>query len=50
MCEKCAELDRRIDHLRSMVEKLADPQTLAAANKLIEEMESEKAQLHPEGK
>ena len=48
MCWKCAELDRRIDHLRRMVEQLYDPPTTEAANQMIEEMEAEKAKLHPE--
>jgi hypothetical protein len=48
MCEKCAELDRRIGHLKSMIEHLADQKAVAAANRLIEEMEAEKAALHPE--
>jgi hypothetical protein len=48
MCEKCAELDKSILHLRRMIEQLGDHQTLAAANTLIKEMEAEKATLHPE--
>lgn len=47
MCEKCAEIDRRIGHIRTMIANLAAPDTVAAANKLIEEMEARKAQLHP---
>jgi hypothetical protein len=49
MCEKCTEIDRRIGHLKRMIEHLGDPQTVAAANTLIE-MEREKAKLHPEWK
>ena len=48
MCEKCAEIDRRIGHMKSMIEHFADQQTVAAANALIEEMKAEKAKLHPE--
>ena len=48
MCDKCIELDRRMDHLRKMVEQLRDPRTTDAANKMIEEMEATKAKLHPE--
>jgi hypothetical protein len=44
MCEKCAELDRKIVHLRRMVEQLADPRTINAAKNMIKEMEAEKAQ------
>jgi hypothetical protein len=48
MCRKCEELDRKIGHLRRMIERLADPQTIAAANALIEKMDAQKATLHPE--
>ena len=47
MCEKCEEIDRRIGHIRMMIANLAAPDTVAAANKLIEEKEARKAQLHP---
>jgi hypothetical protein len=50
MCEKCAELDRRIGHLKKMAEHLTDEQTIGAANSLVEEMEAEKVRLHPEVK
>jgi hypothetical protein len=46
VCDKCDEIDRRIGRLRTMVAQLADPQTIEAANKLIEEMEAKKAQFH----
>ena len=42
MCEKCDEIDRGIGHLRRMIEHLEDPGTIAAANKLIEEVEARK--------
>jgi len=48
MCDKCAELDRRIGHLRKMIELLEDPGTVEAANKLIEQMEATKATFHRE--
>lgn len=50
MCEKCTEIDRRIGHMKRMIEHVGDPQTVAAANTLIEEMEREKAKLHPKRK
>jgi hypothetical protein len=46
MCEKCAELDRKIVHLRRLVENLTDPGTINAAKNMIKEMEAEKAQHH----
>jgi len=48
MCDKCTELDRRIGLLKKMVERLEDLATIEAVNKLVEEMEARKAQLHPE--
>jgi hypothetical protein len=47
MCEKCEEIDRRIGHLDRMIEHVEDPQTVAAANTLIDEMKAMKAKLHP---
>jgi hypothetical protein len=47
MCAKCAELDRKIDHLRRMLEQVADPKTINAAIDLIRAMEAEKARYHP---
>jgi hypothetical protein len=48
MCEKCIELDRRIDHLKRMMERFEDPETVEAGNKLIEQMEARKAAFHSE--
>jgi hypothetical protein len=48
MCEKCAELDRKIELLRRMIENLVDPETIRAARDLTKIMEAEKARLHPE--
>ena len=48
MCEKCDEIDRGIGHLRRMIEHLEDMGTIEAANKLIEELEARKVQLHCE--
>jgi len=47
MCEICAELDRKIVHLRRMVEQFTDPGTINAAEIMIKEIEAEKAQHHP---
>jgi hypothetical protein len=48
MCDKCTEIDRRIGHLRTMVAQLTDQKTVEAANKMIEEMQAQKAALHSE--
>jgi hypothetical protein len=47
MCEKCAELDRSIGHLKTMIEHFSDPQTVAAAHALLKEMAARKAAHHP---
>jgi hypothetical protein len=46
VCDKCTELDRRIDHLKKMIERLEDPETVEAANEMIAQMEATKATLH----
>jgi hypothetical protein len=48
MCDKCSELDRKIEHLRRRIEHLFDPETIKAAKDLIKIMEAEKARYHPE--
>jgi hypothetical protein len=48
MCNKCADLDRLSCHLRKMIQTLADPRLVAAAEQMIAEMETQKAALHPE--
>jgi hypothetical protein len=48
MCDKCAELDRRISLLKTMIENMADPSSVEAADRLIREMEAKKAEYHPE--
>jgi hypothetical protein len=49
MCEKCSELDAKIER-QKLAARLLDPPTIEGINKLIEEMEAEKARLHPECK
>ena len=48
MCDKCAELDKKIAHFKDLASRLVDPQTVEGANKLIKEMQAQKAALHPE--
>jgi hypothetical protein len=48
MCDKCAELDNKIEHYRSLVAKVMDPLTAERVGKLIEDMQAQKAGLHPE--
>jgi hypothetical protein len=48
MCEKCAELDERIERCRRGVVSINDQLTIDRLNALIDELQVEKAALHPE--
>ncbi len=48
MCDKCQELDKKIEHYRSLVARVTDQLTNERVAKLIEEMQAQKAALHPE--
>jgi hypothetical protein len=48
MCEKCAELDRKIGHYRVILARVPDPQLSEGIAKLIEEAEAQKAAFHSE--
>jgi len=48
MCEKCVELDDKIEHYQRMASRISDQAMLAGIKELIERMQAEKAALHPE--
>jgi hypothetical protein len=48
MCEKCVELDSKIEHYRFMASRISDQAMLAGIKGLIERMHAQKAALHPE--
>jgi hypothetical protein len=48
MCERCVELDAKIDRYKQMARMVTDQRTLDAIAKAIEEANAEKAALHPE--
>jgi hypothetical protein len=48
MCDKCVELDGKIEHYRSIASKMTDPQTIDGIKALIESMRAQKVALHPE--
>ena len=48
MCEKCVELDGKIEHYQKLSSLLTDQRTLEAIKQLIAQMEAEKQALHPE--
>jgi len=49
MCDKCSELDKKIDHYRRVIDAINDRQAVDGITQLIKEAEAEKAKLHPEG-
>jgi hypothetical protein len=48
MCDKCVEIDSKIEHYRRLSSGIADQLTLDGIKKLIEQMKEQKAALHPE--
>ena len=48
MCEKCVELDGKIEHYQRLSSKITDQLTLDGIKELIERMKAQKAVLHPE--
>jgi hypothetical protein len=45
---QCAELDKKIEHYRSLIARVTDQQANEALRKLIDGMGAQKAELHPE--
>jgi hypothetical protein len=50
MCDKCDELDGKIEHYRMLALDISDRLTLEGITDLIKEMEAQKVQFHPERK
>jgi hypothetical protein len=48
MCEKCKELDAKIEHYRWLSASISDKQTLDGIKALIAGYEAQKKALHPE--
>ena len=48
MCEKCAELDAKIERYRRLASQVSDPTTTERAATLIAEIKAQKAALHPD--
>jgi FAD/FMN-containing dehydrogenase len=48
MCEKCVELDGKIEHYRRIASRITDQATLDGIKELIERMKAQKAELHPD--
>jgi beta-phosphoglucomutase-like phosphatase (HAD superfamily) len=48
MCDKCVELDRKIEHYRLLASRVTDQPTIDGIKELIERMQAQKLALHPE--
>jgi hypothetical protein len=48
MCEKCVELDSKIQHYRVLASRITDQPILDGIKHLIEQMQAQKAALHRE--
>ena len=48
MCEKCVEIDGKIEHYRNLSSLVTDQQALDGIKLLVAQMEAEKRALHPE--
>jgi hypothetical protein len=50
MCDKCEQLDKRIEHHQKLLLGIADQLTVDRIKSLIEDLQAQKASLHPEQK
>jgi hypothetical protein len=50
MCDKCDELDKKIDHYQLILLSIGDQITTDRIKVLIEDLQAKKATLHPEQK
>ena len=48
MCSDCIQIDRKIEHLRTLALRVSDQQTLNGIADLIAELEAKKVALHPQ--
>jgi hypothetical protein len=48
MCEKCVEIDRKIEHYRLIESRMTDPALLEGIKGLIEQLQTAKVDLHPD--
>jgi hypothetical protein len=48
MCEKCNQIDEKIEHYRELISRVTDQLTTEGIAGLIAELLAQKAALHPE--
>jgi hypothetical protein len=50
MCEKCEQLDKKIEHYKKLILGISDQLTIDRIKSLIADLQAQKAALHPEQK
>jgi hypothetical protein len=50
MCDRCFEIDKKIDHYRTLASLINDQLMLDGIKQLIERMQAQKIALHPDQK
>jgi hypothetical protein len=50
MCDKCAPLDKKIEHYQKLLLGIADQLTVDRIKSLIGDLQAQKSELHPEQK
>jgi hypothetical protein len=50
MCDKCAKLDKKIEHYETMLVSIGDRVTVERLMALVGELQAQKAALHPQQK
>jgi hypothetical protein len=48
MCDKCMQLDKKIEHYEHLASGVADELTLERIRESVQEMRAQKAALHPD--
>jgi flagellar motility protein MotE (MotC chaperone) len=48
MCDKCVELDGKIEHYERISASISDQLTIDRLTELVEQMKAQKAALHPQ--
>ena len=48
MCENCVEIDKKIEHYRSIASRMTDQPLLDGIKELINRMQNQKLAFHPE--
>jgi hypothetical protein len=48
MCDRCIQLDKKIEHYERLASGMADELTLERIRELVQELRAQKAALHPD--